>query len=308
MDAAGAGGVPTCYRHSDRETYISCQRCERPVCPDCMRDAAVGFQCPDCVARGARETRQGLTPYGGRRSGNPALTSMVLVGLNLAVWLVVLATGGNRSPLYFLLALRPRGSCFAAGYDGYYPGVPEAGCGLGDGTAWVEGITDGAVWQVVSSAFLHVDVWHVAMNVLMIWFLGPQLEAVLGRARFLGLYAASALGGSAAVMLLSAPESATFGASGAVFGMVGALLVAVHKVGGNLQMLLLWLVISVVYGFTADGISWQGHLGGFVAGAATGAALLYAPRARRAPVQWGAVAAVCALSLALVAARALAIG
>jgi membrane associated rhomboid family serine protease len=108
-------------------------------------------------------------------------------------------------------------------------------------------------------------------------------------------------------MLLSAPESATLGASGAVFGMVGALLAAVHKVGGNLQLLLLWLVISVVYGFTAEGISWQGHLGGFLAGAATGAALVYAPRERRAGVQWGAVAAVCAVAVVLVAVRALAL-
>ena len=104
-------GVPVCYRHPGRESHIRCQRCERPICPDCMRDAAVGFQCPECVAAGAKQTRSGRTAYGGLRPGNAGLTSMVLIAVNAAVWVAILATGGSSSRLVDYLGLRPRGLC-----------------------------------------------------------------------------------------------------------------------------------------------------------------------------------------------------
>jgi hypothetical protein len=66
-DPAPAGAVPSCYRHPGREAYIKCQRCGRVICPDCMRDSAVGFQCPECVKEGSRSTRSGRTAYGGLR-------------------------------------------------------------------------------------------------------------------------------------------------------------------------------------------------------------------------------------------------
>src|SRR4029078_12203030 len=91
-------GVSTCYRHPDREAYIRCQRCGRSICPDCMRPASVGFQCPECVHEGTRATRSGRTAYGGLRSHNPARTSQVLIALNVAVWLLITVTGGTRSP------------------------------------------------------------------------------------------------------------------------------------------------------------------------------------------------------------------
>src|SRR4051812_18830238 len=104
-------GVPTCYRHPGRESYIRCQRCGRTICPDCMRDAAVGFQCPDCVAEGKKGTRSDRTAYGGLRPTNAGLTSFVLIGINVAVWVAVLVTGGNASRLVDWLALRPNGLC-----------------------------------------------------------------------------------------------------------------------------------------------------------------------------------------------------
>ena len=104
-------GVPVCYRHPGRESHIRCQRCERPICPECMRDAAVGFQCPECVAAGAKQTRSGRTTYGGLRPGNAGLTSMVLIAVNAAVWVAILATGGSSSRLVDALGLRPRGLC-----------------------------------------------------------------------------------------------------------------------------------------------------------------------------------------------------
>ena len=87
-------GVPTCYRHPGRETHIRCQRCDRPICPDCMRDAAVGFQCPDCVAEGRKTTRAGRTAFGGLRPTNASATSAVLIALNAAVWFAITVTGG----------------------------------------------------------------------------------------------------------------------------------------------------------------------------------------------------------------------
>ena len=146
------GGVPTCYRHPDRETYISCQRCGRPICPDCMREAAVGFHCPTCVAEGAKETRSGRTAYGGRRPSRPGVVSMVLIGLNLSVWLAVLATGWARSWLVDWIALSPIGVCGSEETPGAtYPLGTERLCATstdppGDGV-WIPGVADGAFWS-----------------------------------------------------------------------------------------------------------------------------------------------------------------
>jgi membrane associated rhomboid family serine protease len=129
--------------------------------------------------------------------------------------------------------------------------------------------------------FTHVEIWHIGFNMLALWFLGPQLEMAIGRARFLGLYLLSGLAGSTLV-LWAAPEfQATLGASGAIFGLMGALLVMAHKVGGNVQQIGMWLLLNLVITFTFPNISWQGHLGGFVGGALVAIVLAYSPRERR---------------------------
>ena len=175
--------MPTCYRHPDRESYIRCQRCERTICPDCMRDAAVGFQCPSCVAEGTKATRSGRTAYGGRRSGNPALTSLVLIGINVAVWLAITLTGGRASPLADSLALLVGSRCDPTGQAGTYTGAPtEQICEQALGGTWVTGAADGATWQLLTSMFTHVELLHLAANMLALWFLGPQLEAAVGSA------------------------------------------------------------------------------------------------------------------------------
>src|SRR6478609_1750443 len=103
-DHPAPAGVPTCYRHPGRESHIRCQRCNRPICPDCMRDASVGFQCPECVEQGHRTTRSARTTFGGLRPTNAATTSLVLIGTNVAVWLAILLTGASSSRLVDLLA------------------------------------------------------------------------------------------------------------------------------------------------------------------------------------------------------------
>ncbi|MDP9821291.1 rhomboid family intramembrane serine protease [Nocardioides massiliensis] len=252
-----------------------------------MNPASVGFQCPSCVREGARSVRAPRTPYGGAISARPGLTSQVLIALNVGVWLLITATGASASAWVDRLGLIPAGRCEPVGGGGYYPGIGEVVCGRGGGV-WIDGVGSGAVWQLLTSAFSHVDVWHVGFNMLALWFLGPQLESVLGRARFLALYVLSALAGSAAVLWLSDPASVTIGASGAVFGLIGALLVVGWKVGGDLRPLLVWLAINVVITVGGrDFISWQGHLGGFVGGVLVAAVLVLAPREQRA--RWQAL-------------------
>ncbi len=298
-----------CYRHPGKEAYIRCQRCERSICPDCMIPAAVGFQCPSCVHQGAKQTRSGRTPYGGQRSGNPALTSMVLIGLNALVFLFIRGTGGHSSEWVSRLALTPLGKCLAPDQPGaYYPGVEseavcKAGNAPGHATEWAHGVAGGEWWQLVTSMFAHVDFMHVAFNLLALWFLGPQLEMILGRTRFLVVYLLSGLTGSAAVYWLSGAGEQTLGASGAIFGLMGALLVVGLKTGGNVSQLLLWIGLNVFITISGSNISWQGHLGGFIGGALLGAVLAYAPKDRRTLWQAIGVSLVLIAVVGTVAAR-----
>lgn len=292
-------GVPTCYRHSDRETWIHCQRCERPICPDCMREASVGFQCPECVAEGRKSVRQPTAAYGGAPSSNPALTSLVLIGINVVVWIAITASGGNGSRLGEWLALRARGFCLDG--DGILV-TTEAACKAGVSSTWVPGVSDGGYWELLTSMFTHVQPLHLGFNMLALWFLGPQLERVLGRTRFLAVYLLSGLAGSVAVYWLSSEFGGTVGASGAVFGMMGALVVVAYKIGANPQELLVWIGINVVLTFTLSNVSWQGHFGGLAGGAAIAAVLVFAPKERRTAVQ---VAGLCVIGAVLVAATVL---
>jgi membrane associated rhomboid family serine protease len=307
-----SAGVPTCYRHPDRETYISCQRCGKPICPDCMRDAAVGFQCPDCIKEGAKSTRQGQAAYGGKRSADPRLTSIVLIALNGLVWLSILATGWQSSGLIHRLALVPLGLCESKDEPGgQYPLDTEQLCSIatnprGDGR-WVDGVADGAYWQLLTNAFTHVEIWHIAANMLALWFLGPQLEAVLGRTRFLALYLVSALAGSVTVYWLADEHTATLGASGAIFGLFGALFVIVIKVGGDLNQLLWLLAINAFITFVVPNVSWQGHVGGLVGGALVTALLVYAPKERRVLLQYAGVGLVVLALAAATVARSVAL-
>jgi membrane associated rhomboid family serine protease len=140
--------------------------------------------------------------------------------------------------------------------------------------------------------FTQVQPWHIGLNMLVLWFLGPQLEAVLGRARFLALYLVAGLAGSVSVYWFAGETSATLGASGAIFGLMGALLVVVHKVGGNIQGILGWIALNAVFTFLVPNVSWQGHVGGLVGGALVTAILVYAPKARRTQVQYAGIGAI----------------
>ena len=310
-DGPAATGVPTCFRHPDRETWIRCQRCDKSICPDCMRDAAVGFQCPDCVKQANKGSRQNRALYGGERSADPRLTTYVLMGISAVVWLAITATGGGSSRLAALLSLTPDGRCeLLDGSGRYYPGVVDPGtCATLPGTSWHEGVSDGAWWQMVTNMFTHVDVWHVALNLMALFILGPALERIMGRVRFLAIYFVGGLAASVMVLWLSDPGSGTLGASGALYAVLGALIVTFRKARVDTQWLMQNLLLGVL--ITVVGwryISWQGHLGGLLGGMAAAAIIAYAPKANRSAVQWAGLGllTVVLLGLAFVRASALA--
>nr|NLI50207.1 rhomboid family intramembrane serine protease [Propionibacterium sp.] len=258
-----------CYRHPDRPTGLGCQRCGRPICPECVRPAAVGFQCPECAAEQVPVTYPARTPQ--RRSAAAPVTT-ALIGLNVAVWAAILLTGQYQSWLVNLLALQPEGVCTVRGLD--YVRVSPQEC-LQAGGTYFAGVSEGSVWQLLTSAFTHVSLVHIAFNMVALWFLGPQLERFLGWRRYLALYLLSALAGSVAVFWLADPTSSTLGASGAVFGLMGALLIVAWRLGNDVTQLLVWLGANVAITFAAgEGISWQGHLGGLAGGLVVAALLL----------------------------------
>jgi membrane associated rhomboid family serine protease len=259
-----------------------------------MRDASVGFHCPDCIAEGRKDTRQARTAYGGLRSGSVGLICKILIAINGAVWVLIMVTGGTTSRLVERLALIPEGQC-GDGRGRWISGVSEAQCqqiGSGRGVHWVAGVATGAPWQMLTSIFTHVEVLHIGFNMVALWFLGPQLEMVLGRVRFLALYLMSGLVGSVAVYWLSDQNTPTLGASGAIFGLMAALLVIARKQRADVSQLLVWIGINAALTIFASGISWQGHVGGFVGGLVLAYVLAYAPRERRTTWQVAGFAGV----------------
>ena len=272
--------APTCYRHPDRETYIRCSRCERPICPDCMVSAAVGFQCPECVRAGNQGVREARTAFGGRLSPDPGYVSKVLIGLNVAIFLAQTALGRVFESRLFLVGLTH--------------GFPDLG---------FQGVAAGEWYRLVTAAFLHGGLLHLALNMYGLYLFGPPLEAALGRARFLALYLVSALGGSAASFAFNRPGQVSVGASGAIFGLFAAWFVVSRRLGRDVRQLWVLLAINVVLGFVVPNVDWRAHLGGFLAGGALTLALVYAPRSRRASVQALGCLAVLLASLGIVLAR-----
>ncbi|MEV7403900.1 rhomboid family intramembrane serine protease [Streptomyces sp. NPDC091267] len=293
MEAAAT----TCFRHPAYETYVSCTRCERFICPDCMREAAVGHHCVECVKEGQRSVRQARTVFGGAVSrGAVPLVTYVLMGLNILAYLGELVSPGivDRFGMTGAGLTGPDGGGYvytSAGYPGFD----------------VIGVVDGEWYRLLTGAFLHLPpgesslgslpfgVLHIVFNMYALWNLGRVVEEQLGRARYLALYLLSALGGSVLVYLI-APFDTSVGASGAVFGLAASFYVINRRLGRDMHAVnrflggfLLWMVISA--GFT----SWQGHLGGLLTGAVVTVVYAYAPAERRTTVQ----AAMCVVVLAV---------
>lgn len=162
-----------CYRHPQTATGVSCTRCERAICPQCMVAASVGFQCPECVGGGHAGTRRATTRFGGAIAQDGGLVTRVLIGINVVVF--VLAAYVLTPRLGQVWELYSAGRAFLGGPDGVADGPAQ----------W---------YRLLTSVFLHLQWWHVGMNMVVLYFLGPALEAALGRLRFLALYLLSGLG------------------------------------------------------------------------------------------------------------------
>lgn len=279
-----AQSLPTCYRHPDRETGIRCTRCERPICPECMVSASVGFQCPECVRNGsgtghAPSASQPRTLAGGTVAADPRLLTKLLVGVNLLVFLVQLSLGNSFTDRFDLI-----GRAW----------VPELGTTL-------QGVAEGQWYRLLTSMFLHGSVMHIAFNMLSLWWIGGPLEAALGRARYLALYFISGFAGSALTYLLAEPNQASLGASGAIFGLFGATAVLMRRLKYDMRPVVILLVINLIITFGWSSIAWQAHVGGLVGGVLIGYAMVHAPRERRGLIQYG----VCALVMVAVVAMTL---
>lgn len=270
--------APVCPRHPDRVSYVRCQRCGRPACADCQRNASVGFQCVDCINEANRGRVLPRSVYGGALThGRPVVTLSIMVLCGIVFILQYLVPGFTA--LFW----------FAPLYVMDVPGVPFE------------------PWRMLTSAFLHSPsaILHIAFNLYALWLFGQAMEPLLGRLRYLTLYLVSAFGGSVAVLLLSAPGQPVLGASGAVFGLFGAFFIVQRHRGGPVRSIVILIAINAVIGFIYPNISWQGHVGGLVSGAACALALVYAPRGKnRALVQFGAMALIFLLLVVVAAIRA----
>ncbi|KIH98974.1 protease [Streptomonospora alba] len=243
-----AADVPTCYRHRKRETYLRCSRCDRPICPDCTNDAPVGQHCPECVAEGNRNMRRSRTVFGGRIASRPTVT-WVLLALIGAGFIAQLALPGQR---------------LAADFGMY-------------GEATVFG---GQWYRLITSAFLHGGMMHLLFNGFALYIIGQQVETALGHARYTALWVLSALGGSVLSLLL-APTTLSVGASGAIFGLFGAIFVIGRKLRIDIRFIVGLLVVNLLITFLVPNIAWAGHLGGLAVGLLLGAAYAYLPLGER---------------------------
>ena len=267
--AGGAPAPPTCYRHPGRETYVRCSRCGRPICPDCMTSASVGFQCPECVAEGRRTTRPVRTALGGSVSSRPGAVSLVIIGICVVVF-----------------ALQET----VAGFTARFAFSPIA-------------VADGQNYRLITATFLHANVMHILFNMYALYLVGPQLEAILGRWRFLSLYLLSALGGSVLGYLIDPLTVVSVGASGAIFGLFGGLLVVAKRYNANVAPILALIGINLVLTFVVPSIDWRAHVGGLVTGTVVTALYAYVPVKARPLVGWLVPAVGVALAAVLVVGR-----
>ncbi|MFH9245937.1 rhomboid family intramembrane serine protease [Streptomyces lydicus] len=275
QDARGGDGPQGCYRHPDRPTGVRCTRCDRPICPDCMVSASVGFQCQECVRGGsgtghAPQATVPRTIAGGTIAADPRLVTKILLGLNAAVFLAVLASGAELVDRLDLLGLA------------FDPNRYQ-----------LVGVAEGEWYRLVTAMFLHQQIPHIAFNMLSLWWLGPPLEAALGRLRFTALYLISGLGGSALSYLLAAQNQPSLGASGAIFGLLGATAVLLRRLNYDMKPVLILLGLNLAFTFLWPNIAWQAHVGGLVVGAGVAFGMVHAPRDRRAVIH----VATCVLAL-----------
>jgi membrane associated rhomboid family serine protease len=270
-----------CYRHPDRQSFVLCQRCMRTICPECQTQAAVGVICPECLGRQAKTQtpaqrkaeRRWARPRAVTASDSRPLVTYGIIAVTTLAWLVGLIPGVGDTVQNALLFWGPA----------LYPEL----------TGTFE------PWRLLTASLVHSGFWHIGLNMLALWMMGRSLEPVLGRWRFLALYLLSALGGAVAVALLSF-TTPVVGASGAIFGLFGALIVIGRHIGANIGGIAIILAINLAIGFIPGfNISWQAHVGGLAVGALVGLIYARTRSVRRQGLQIGLLVGLTLTLLAL---------
>jgi membrane associated rhomboid family serine protease len=236
--------MPTCYRHPNRETGLSCTECDRPICTECLRMTPVGPRCPDHATTGRPTRRAPVQQRAMRRAsflqtGQPVVT-MALIGVNVIVYLITVAQGAGINS--------PGGSLF------------------NNWALFGPAVANGDWWRLLTAAFLHGSILHIAFNMFVLYVVGGAVESFMGPVRYLALYLVSGLAGSAGALVVN-PTEVTVGASGAIYGIFGALLIIEYSQTGSLAGQAMTLIaINLALSFTIPGISWGGHIGGLIGG------------------------------------------
>ncbi|MCU1412244.1 MAG: Membrane associated serine protease, rhomboid family [Rhodoglobus sp.] len=272
MTSAPRDSANFCYRHPDRQSFVLCQRCGRTICPQCQTQAAVGVHCPECVkeARASAPRRRPAALTAFRPTSTQPVVTWSIIAVTVLVFILQNLPG---SPISALGVYRPQ-------------------------------LTLLAPWTMITALFLHASILHILFNMYSLFVFGPIIERLIGRVRFLALYLISGFGGSVAVLLLS-PDGGVLGASGAIFGLMGAFFVIQRRLGGNNLQILIVIGINLAAGFFLSGISWQAHVGGLVAGAAVAAVYLRTRRREDRRAQVLLVVGIVVALIAITVARAL---
>lgn len=271
--------MATCYRHPNVETGVSCSNCGRPICPDCMTPTSVGMRCPEC-------SKQRTKVHTIRSMATEPRVTYALIAINVVMFLATgsfgVGSNGSDTALFRDLALVG---------DGF------------DGRNFV-GVAQGEYWRLVTGGFLHGGLIHIGFNMYLLYILGQQLETVLGHVRFAALYGAALLAGSFGALVVE-PHTYTVGASGAVFGLMGAMVIEQRArgmdpfAGGIFGSVGGLIVINLALSLVIANVSIGGHIGGLVGG--TAAAWLMGEASRRRMPSYApllACAAVAAISVA----------
>ncbi len=271
--------MATCYRHPSRETGVSCSNCGRPICPDCMTPTQVGMRCPECASQRTKVVRM-------RDASRIPQVTYALIVINVIAFLAeghgAWSLSGEASG-----TLLNKGALLGSTADPQFIG---------------QGVAHGQWWRIVTSGFLHENLLHIGFNMYVLYILGMQLEPVLGRFKFGLIYGVALLTGSLGALLVS-PHAVTVGASGAVFGIMGAFAVELRArklpiMAGGLGGIGGLIMINLVISFTIPGISWGGHVGGLIGGALVAVVIQLGDRYRAQAVALAACAVIAVVAVA----------
>lgn len=258
--------MQVCYRHPDRETAITCTRCDRPICVECMVNAAVGFQCPEC----ANQKSQIINVRQQSALSTLPRVTRAIIGANIAVFVMNVFAGVAGAESF-----------------GMIPGM----------------IAQGQWYRLITAAFLHGGFLHIAFNMYALYFLGPDLERFFGRFRFAVIYFLAAFGGGVATYYFSDVNTISVGASGAIFGLMGASIAVGHEVRADIRQYVSLFAINVMIGFMSPGIDWRAHLGGAVAGALGAWIMLRSQKLRNIAIEYVGILGITVALVAAVIAR-----